>query len=166
MRGYSKRGETITISNRGFLRAETVTATLLTSIDIRDPHMKISFRKQTNNQFDFLKFIFQCLVSGMLRWGDTLIMDNAQIHKSRHSFPLISEALRVKGVNILFMPTYSPELNPCELVFSKVKFYIRKEWMVNRLTFDQTICSGFKQVTKKNLVNYYRHCRELKNVQL
>lgn len=152
--------------NTGRLRAQTVTTTLITSVDSRDPHMMVNFRKQTNNQFDFLMFIVKCVANGVLRWGDTLIMDNAKIHSARLTFPAIREGLARRGISILFMPTYSPELNPCELVFSKVKFHIRETWMKNGLTFDQTIRSGFDTITLSNVQSYYQHCRTLDNVNI
>jgi transposase len=52
--------------------------------------------------------------------GDLLVADNAAIHKSREIIPTLRVALATAGVRMVFLPTYSPELNPCELVFAQV----------------------------------------------
>lgn len=52
--------------------------------------------------------------------GDTLVVDNARIHKARDIVPTLRAALAAAGVRMLFLPTYSPELNPCELIFAQV----------------------------------------------
>jgi transposase len=57
-----------------------------------------------------------------LREGDVVILDNLSSHKS----PAASEALRDIGAWFLFLPPYSPDLNPIEMAFSKLKALIRK----------------------------------------
>lgn len=57
-----------------------------------------------------------------LRQGDVVILDNLSSHKS----PKAAEALREVGAWFLFLPPYSPDLNPIEMAFSKLKALIRK----------------------------------------
>ena len=57
-----------------------------------------------------------------LRPGDVVILDNLSSHKS----PAASKALRDIGAWFLFLPPYSPDLNPIEMAFSKLKALIRK----------------------------------------
>ena len=57
-----------------------------------------------------------------LRPGDVVILDNLSSHKS----PTAAEALRSIGAWFLFLPPYSPDLNPMEMAFSKLKALIRK----------------------------------------
>jgi len=57
-----------------------------------------------------------------LRPGDVVILDNLSSHKS----PAASKALRDIGAWFLFLPPYSPDLNPIEIAFSKLKALIRK----------------------------------------
>jgi len=57
-----------------------------------------------------------------LRRGDVVILDNLSSHKS----PRAAEALREIGAWFLFLPPYSPDLNPIEMAFSKLKALIRK----------------------------------------
>ena len=69
----------------------------------------------------FLAYIKECLVP-TLREGDIVIMDNASPHKVKG----VVEAIEEKGAHVLWLPTYSPDLNPVEQLWSKVKAHLRK----------------------------------------
>jgi transposase len=56
-----------------------------------------------------------------LEQGDIVIMDNLPAHKS----PLAEKAIRDKGAWVLFLPPYSPDLNPIEMAFAKLKAHLR-----------------------------------------
>jgi len=58
-----------------------------------------------------------------LQKGDVVILDNLSSHKS----PRAAQILRDRGAWFLFLPPYSPDLNPIEMAFSKLKTLIRKE---------------------------------------
>ena len=57
-----------------------------------------------------------------LRAGDVVILDNLSSHKN----PSAAQTLREIGAGFLFLPLYSPDLNPIEMAFSKLKALIRK----------------------------------------
>jgi len=59
-------------------------------------------------------------------------------------------------VRIVFLPTYSPELNPCEFVFAQVKRYLRDR--MGTLRFWLEIIRGFLGVSADNMRVYYDHC--------
>ncbi len=58
----------------------------------------------------------------VLRPGDVVILDNLAAHKSEKA----DMAIHAKGAWLLFLPPYSPDLNPIEMAFSKLKSYLRK----------------------------------------
>ena len=58
----------------------------------------------------------------VLKYGDVVILDNLTAHKSEKA----DMAVRAKGAWILFLPPYSPDLNPIEMAFSKLKSCFRK----------------------------------------
>ena len=68
----------------------------------------------------FLLYVEQMLVP-CLRPGDIVIMDNLGSHKAG----AIRAAIRKAGARLLFLPPYSPDLNPIEQVFSKLKHFMR-----------------------------------------
>ncbi len=69
----------------------------------------------------FLAWVTQFLVP-TLTPGDIVIMDNLGSHKS----PAVRQAIRAVGAHLLFLPPYSPDLNPIEMVFAKLKTLLRK----------------------------------------
>ena len=73
------------------------------------------------NGRSFLAYIEQVLVP-TLKPGDVVIMDNLGSHKRQ----AIRRAIRAAGAKLLFLPAYSPDLNPIEQVFAKLKTLLRK----------------------------------------
>jgi len=69
----------------------------------------------------FAKYVGQELAP-RLRPGDILVMDNLQPHKAAG----VAEAIADREARVLFLPPYSPDLNPIELAFSKVKNELRR----------------------------------------
>jgi transposase len=69
----------------------------------------------------FLAYVKQILVP-TLKPGDIVVMDNLGSHKNR----AIHNAIRVAGARLIFLPPYSPDLNPIEQVFAKLKTLLRK----------------------------------------
>jgi transposase len=69
----------------------------------------------------FLAYVKQQLVP-MLRKGDVVVMDNLASHKKAG----VVEAIEAAGARVEFLPPYSPDLNPIELAFSKLKALLRK----------------------------------------
>jgi transposase len=69
----------------------------------------------------FVQYVRQELAP-LLRPGDILVMDNLQTHKTTG----VVEAVAAREARVLFLPPYSPDLNPIEMAFSKVKNELRR----------------------------------------
>ena len=69
----------------------------------------------------FRLYVEQVLVP-TLRPGDIVVMDNLGSHKSA----AVRQAIRAAGARLFFLPKYSPDLNPIEMLFSKLKHWLRK----------------------------------------
>ena len=69
----------------------------------------------------FLAYVEQVLVP-TLKPGDVVVMDNLGSHKGK----AVRRAIRQAGAHLLFLPPYSPDLNPIEQVFAKLKTLLRK----------------------------------------
>jgi len=76
---------------------------------------------QPINAKNFLAWVQQSLTP-TLRPGDIVILDNLQSHKGK----AVRDAIRAAGARLLFLPAYSPDLNPIEQVFAKLKHLLRK----------------------------------------
>lgn len=73
------------------------------------------------NGVTFTAWVEQCLVP-TLKPGDVVIMDNLGSHKGK----AVRQAIRAAGARLLFLPPYSPDINPIEQVFAKLKTLLRK----------------------------------------
>ncbi len=73
------------------------------------------------NAAAFLAYVEQALVP-TLRPGDVVVMDNLPAHKP----PAIRAAIEAAGATLRFLPPYSPDFNPIEMAFSKLKARLRK----------------------------------------
>jgi transposase len=69
----------------------------------------------------FLAYVKQCLVP-TLRRGDIVLMDNLPVHKVAG----VEQAIEAAGATLIYLPPYSPDLNPIEMAFSKFKAHLRK----------------------------------------
>jgi transposase len=69
----------------------------------------------------FLQFLDEFLVPG-LKPGQIVILDNAKAHKVEG----VRERIEGAGARVLYLPPYSPDLNPIEMAWSKVKQFLRK----------------------------------------
>jgi transposase len=69
----------------------------------------------------FVAYVEQCLVPA-LQAGDVVVLDNLSSHKRAEARALIEAA----GASVMFLPPYSPDLNPIEMAFSKLKAKLRK----------------------------------------
>lgn len=89
-----------------------------------------------------------------LRPGDILIMDNLSSHKNVSTLAKIES----KGVEVRFLPPYSPDLNPIEKIFSKVKAALRRLRARSKRTLDQAISKALASITSNDCLNCFKAC--------
>jgi transposase len=89
-----------------------------------------------------------------LRPGDVVIMDNLSPHKGAPALAQIAEV----GAEVRFLPPYSPDLNPIEPMWSKVKAGLRKEEARTRSDLLKAIASSFETITSQDARNWFAHC--------
>jgi transposase len=105
-----------------------------------------------NGKF-FLAYVEQQLVP-TLRSGDLIVMDNLSSHKQVG----VREAIESVGADLLFLPPYSPDLNPIELAFSKFKTLLRQYAERTKETLWQRIGQILDFFTETECRNYFKHC--------
>jgi len=101
----------------------------------------------------FLAYVEQVLVP-TLRAGDVIVLDNLAVHKQ----PAVRAAVEAVGAHLRFLPPYSPDFNPIELAFAKLKAFIRA---ARPRTFDhvcQLIAAALGLFTPTECRNFVRHC--------
>ena len=101
----------------------------------------------------FLAYVEQVLVP-TLRRGDVVVLDNLAAHKQ----PEVRTAIEQAGAHVRFLPPYSPDFNPIELAFSKLKAFLRA---ARPRTF-QHVCeltaTALGLFMPDECANYVRHC--------
>jgi transposase len=100
----------------------------------------------------FLAYVRQMLVP-TLRPGDVVVLDNLGSHKSQ----AVRQAIRTVGAKRIFLPKYSPDLNPIEQVFAKLKTLLRKA--AARSTDDVCVAIGqlLESYKPEECANYLRN---------
>jgi len=88
-----------------------------------------------------------------LRTGDIVIMDNLGSHKGK----AIRRLIRAAGAKLLFLPKYSPDLNPIEQVFAKLKHLLRKAAARTVETVCEAVGELLGAFTKDECANYFKN---------
>jgi transposase len=148
LRGRSKRGERCRAAvPHGHWKTTTFTAGLrldgLSAPMVLDGPM---------NGAAFRAYVEQVLVP-TLRPGDIVIMDNLPAHRVSG----IREAIEAAGATRLFLPPYSPEFNPIEQLFAKLKAWLRKVAARTKDALWHAITEALDIFTPAELTNYFRN---------
>src|SRR3984893_4768675 len=100
----------------------------------------------------FLAYVERCLAPTLKR-KDIVMIDNLPAHKAAG----VREAIEARGAMLRYLPKYSPDLNPIEMPFSKLKAYLRKaaERTIPRLR--RRIGRFARTLTAREASNYFRH---------
>ncbi len=117
IRGWSRRGEKL-LAKAPFGKWRTLTFLAALRHDRIDAPCVLD---GPINGISFTAYVEQFLVP-TLSPGDVVIMDNLGSHKGH----AVRKAIRSAGAKLLFLPPYSPDLNPIEQVFAKLKLLMRK----------------------------------------
>lgn len=104
------------------------------------------------NAESFHAYVKQFLAPTLSR-GDIVVMDNLYSHKDQP----IRQAIRAAGAKLFFLPPYSPDLNPIEQVFAKLKTLLRKAAERTVVATWTRIGSILETFTKPKCANYLRH---------
>lgn len=101
----------------------------------------------------FLAFVNQVLVPNLWE-GACVVLDNLKAH---HVDGVVA-AIEAAGAKVIYLPPYSPDFNPIELFWSKVKNRIRALEPSNPDELYEAIVTAFKSVTNKDLLHWITYC--------
>jgi transposase len=101
----------------------------------------------------FRAYVAEVLVP-TLRHGDLVVMDNLAPHKSEPTLEFITQA----GAEALFLPAYSPDLNPIEKMWSKVKASLRSTAARTPDELIAAIADALAKVTPKDALHWFASC--------
>ena len=101
----------------------------------------------------FVTYIEQVLCP-TLKPGDIVVMDNLSVHKS----PEVERLVRSVGAEVRFLPAYSPDLNPIEKMWSKIKNVLRSLEARTPEQLGEAISIAFSKVTAKDAMGWFASC--------
>ena len=101
----------------------------------------------------FVAYVEQFLAPTLTK-DDVVVLDNLGSHKVKG----VREAIEARGARLLFLPPYSPDLNPIELAFSKLKRLLRDAGARTRPALWKLFKRLLKQFTSDECASYIRHC--------
>lgn len=90
----------------------------------------------------------------VLHRGDIVVLDNLSSHKDK----VIIDYFAEHGISILFLPAYSPDFNPIEKMWSKIKAVLREKAATTRESLFEAIGTAFEQVTPENIKGWFKSC--------
>ena len=149
LRGRARRGQ------RVHARAPAghwQTTTLISSIRLDGSTACMAIVGATDTE------VFRAYVREVLcptrRPGDLVVMDNLSPHKNDLTLGLIEQA----GAGVAFLPAYSPDFNPIEKMWSKVKQSLRSAEARTAESLATAIAAALRAVTRQDAVNWFASC--------
>lgn len=105
------------------------------------------------DQVVFETFVAEVLAPTLVP-GQIVVWDNLSVHKS----PRARQAIAARGCALRFLPPYSPDFNPIELAFSKLKAELRRIAARTQPRLWDAIGTGLQQITAQDAQGWFRHC--------
>ena len=100
-------------------------------------------------------------LSPTVRPGHLVVMDNLSAHKAER----VKELIEGRGCELLYLPSYSPDLNPIEEAFSKIKGILRKAGARGREALVEALGAALDAVTAQDALGFFEHCGYRRSVQ-
>jgi transposase len=94
------------------------------------------------------------ILAPTLKEGQIVVMDNLQVHKGKR----VRELIEGRGCELLYLPPYSPDLNPIEEAFSKIKGVLRRMAARTRQALLKAMAAALSSVTDRDACSFFRHC--------
>ena len=126
--------------------------TMIGAITLTGLISALTFEGGTNGNA-FRAFVEQVLVPNLWQ-GACVVMDNFSSHKVEG----IAAAIEAVGATLIYLPPYSPDFNPIEQFWSKVKSIIRAIAPRTKQALDDAITTAFAQASLKDIKHWFAHC--------
>jgi transposase len=103
-------------------------------------------------------FVFEAYVEHFLcptlKEGQIVVMDNLGAHKTQR----VGELIKERGCELWFLPAYSPDLNPIEEAFSKVKAHLRKAATRTKEALVEALAEALSAITPRDAAGWFARC--------
>ena len=149
LRGRAQRGERV---HAAVPHGHWQTTTMIGALRLEGSGVCVTLEGATDTE-SFQAYIREALCP-TLRPGDVVVLDNLSPHKSEPTLELITQA----GALVRFLPPYSPDLNPIEKMWSKVKAYLRQAEARTQVALGEAITAALASVTGQDAMNWFASC--------
>ncbi len=126
--------------------------TLISSIGVKGMGASMSIEGSSDTE-SFWRYMREVLVPS-LKSAQIVLMDNLSVHKSKWVRALIEE----RGCQLWLLPSYSPDMNPIEEAFSKVKGLLRKAMARTLEALFEATSQALRAVSADDARGYFEHC--------
>ena len=124
--------------------------TILSSVRANGDMVPLVFEGALNGEF-FKEYISNCLAP-TLKTGDIVVMDNLSSHKVKG----VVDPIIAAGATVLYLPPYSPDLNPIEMMWSKMKAYLRKVKATTKKLLEGAITEALLSITVSDIRAWFK----------
>ncbi len=128
------------------------TLTVLSAITLQGVLASMTIEEATDGDV-FLAYLEQVLCP-KLEAGQLVIMDNLRAHKVEG----VREKIEARGARLVYLPPYSPDFNPIEQIWAKVKQWLRSAKARTVEALEQAIADALKAVTAENTAGCFAGC--------
>ena len=128
------------------------TTTMISSIKLDGSTAPMVVNGATNKEV--FKVYVEKFLLPTLNKGDIVILDNLSAHKSKDILELIESV----GAELWYLPPYSPDLNPIEKMWSKIKAILRTIKARTEQELISAIAKALGQITSKDVMGWYKSC--------
>ena len=146
--GYAPRGQRLYLSvprNRG------KNTTLLSSMSLEGMGPSLTVQGATTSRV-FETYVEKVLAPS-LKEGQVVVMDNLSSHKPKR----IKELIEQRGCELVYLPSYSPEYNPIEEAFSKIKNLLRKAAARSKEALIEAVAEALNAISAEDIRGYFQH---------
>lgn len=156
-RGRTEKGVAIIEEQGRGVISKSYSLLLLTTLN-QDPPIYFDIIEGSCDGSKYVEFWCKLIENNVIRAGDIVVVDNCKTHASSWSAFVVEQLLTSAGIQYVFLPAYSPELNPAELVFAKVKKICSHLHIQTSVEILNGIIFGLRQVTMPNMLSFYHKC--------
>ena len=149
LRGRAPRGERLHMSAP---HGHWKTTTMISSIRLDGSTACMAIEGAMDAEV-FRSYVSEVLCPS-LKEGDMVVMDNLSVHKSEIAIAMIEKV----GASVHFLPAYSPDLNPIEKMWSKVKALLRAIEARSHPDLIEAIASALSRITSQDALGYFASC--------
>lgn len=125
--------------------------TILSSVRLDGTTVPCVFENALNG--DLFRAYIRRFLAPTLHPGDVVVMDNLSSHKVAG----IVEAIEAVGASVVFLPPYSPDFNPIELMWSKIKAILRRLKVRRKQHLDDAIAFALHSVSPSDIAGWFSH---------